>query len=159
MAELASQLCQEKGSLFSFLWTCILAVEKLSWEIQQFKKDMFDSNLYKEVPQVLEIRVPLFKRNNINHGANAVCLRLHRGEARKWDGKSTSALEVWVFELIGKKILKRNAFVQNFQGNCCFSFQWVCSKAGRKADLSSDINKDTFYLYLQEGNDKYRVRD
>lgn len=32
------------------------------------------------------------------------------------------------------------------------------SKEGRRADLSS-INKDTFYFYVQEGNNKYCVQD
>lgn len=63
-------------------------------------------HLYKAVLQVLEIRVPLFRREDIHHGENAVCLGLNRGDIRKWDGKSSSVLEVWVSELKGKKIQK-----------------------------------------------------
>lgn len=67
--------------------------------------------LYKAVPQVLEIRDPLLKREDIHYGANAVSLVFHREDTRKWDGKSISALEVWVSELKGKKITKRETLL------------------------------------------------
>lgn len=115
--------------------------------------------LYKAVPQVLEIRVPLLKREDIHHGANAVSLVFHREDTRKCDGKSITALEVWVSELKGKKLQKEKPFCEKFPRKLLLQFPVGSSKEGRKADLSSDINKDTFYLHLQEGKNKYYVQD
>lgn len=75
-----------------------------------------------------------------------------RGDAGKWDGKSTSALEVWVSEQKGKKLQKeKKLFVQNFQENYCFSFQWAVPKRVESLILVLILIKILFICIYNKG--------
>lgn len=129
-----------------------MAAEELSWKFSNSKRIFSTPPLYRAVPQVLEIRVPLLKKEDIHQGENAVSLGFHREDTRKWDGKSISALEVWVSELKGKKnYKKRNPFVQNFPENCCFSFQWAVPKRVERLILVLILIKILFICIYKKG--------
>ncbi|KAK4823308.1 hypothetical protein QYF61_000521 [Mycteria americana] len=148
--ELAGQLWQYEESLSSSLWACISAVEKLSWEFQQFKEDRSYSP-----PVQTGISAIRYKHSSAQERgysgytpwATPWFYLCDYGEGmRKWDGKSTSTLEARVRELQGKTIM---------QGGSSRKIAAPVSSGqfptqSRRADPTSDINKGTSDSYLQE---------
>lgn len=70
---------------------------------------------------------------------------------RKWDGKSTSVIETWVHELQGKTIKK----VCSTRKIAAPVLSGQFPRQSKRVDLTSDFNKGTSDLHLQEESNEY----
>jgi len=88
-------------------------VEKLPWEIQQFKKSMSSSPpVWASISAVRSQRFFAQDRGYRGYtpwGTLWFYLRDHAEDMRKWDGKPTSILEARVYELKGKTGTKEDS--------------------------------------------------
>ncbi|KAK4821074.1 hypothetical protein QYF61_012416 [Mycteria americana] len=95
--ELAGKLQQYKKCLSSSLWACISAVEKLSWEFQQFKEDMSCSPPVQNSISAIRSQCSSAQERGFSGYTPQATLWFylhdHREDMRKWDGKSASTLE------------------------------------------------------------------
>ncbi|GAB0210098.1 hypothetical protein GRJ2_003475600 [Grus japonensis] len=105
--EVAGRLWQYEDSLSSSL---ILAVEKLSWKIQEFEENMSYSPPVQT--SISAVRGKCFSaqergyRGYTPQGTLWFYLCDHGEDMRKWDGKPTLILQARVHELQGKTITK-----------------------------------------------------
>ena len=86
-----------------------------------------------------------------HHGLLWLHLCDHEEVMRKWDGKSTLTLEAQVCELQEKIITKGGSF----RGIAAPVSSGQVPRQSRRADLTSDYNKGTSDLYLQEMSNEY----
>ena len=131
--EVARQLRQYEENLSSSLQACISAVEKLSEDFQQFKKDMsFSPPVRTNVSAIRSERSSAQEREYRRYtprGALWFYLCDQGEDMRKWDGKPTSVLNARVRELRGKTPIKGDSTRKNAA---------PVSKQSRRADFISD---------------------
>ncbi|KAM9591481.1 uncharacterized protein ACIBXB_006278 [Morphnus guianensis] len=115
--ELAVQLRQYEGSLSSSLRACVLAVEELSREFQQFKVDMSSSPpVQARIAAIGSKHSSAQERGERKYTRRAnlwFYLRDHGEDMRKWDGEPTSVLDARVQELREKAIRKEDSSWKN----------------------------------------------
>jgi len=154
--EVAVRLRQYEESLSSSL---VSAVNKLSWEFQQFKEDMSYSPPVRAF--ISAIRGKRFSaqereyRGYAPRGTLWFYLHDHRDDMRKWDGKPTSSLEARVCELQGKTITKGDSVRKN--ASPVSSSQ--LSRPGREFDLDSDPLEGISKSFLQKVSSKFSDQD
>ncbi|XP_049650026.1 uncharacterized protein LOC126035459 isoform X2 [Accipiter gentilis] len=151
--EVARQLHQYEENLSSSLQACILAVEKLSQDVQQIKEDMSYSTLVRtNVSAIRSERSSAQEREYRRYttrGALWFYLCDHAEDMRKWDGKTTLVLNARVHELRGKTTTKGDSTRKNAA---------PVSKQGIRADFISDPLEGTSEPILREVNTETLIR-
>ncbi|KAK4815633.1 hypothetical protein QYF61_005195 [Mycteria americana] len=111
--EVASQLWEYKESISSSL---VLAVKKLSGEVQQLKEDT--PHLISAIRSQLSSAKERGYRGYTPRGTLWFYLHDHREDMRKWDGKSTLTLEARVLELQRKTITQEYKVLADTSARC-----------------------------------------
>jgi len=154
--EVAVRLWQYEESLSSSL---VSAVNKLSWQFQQFKEDMSYSPPVQAC--ISAIRGKHFSaqereyRGYTTRGTLWFYLCDHGEDMRKWDGKPTSRLEARVRKLRCKAITKEDS-VRKSAAPVSSS---QLSRPGRQFDLDSDPLEGTSKSFLQQVSSKFSDQD
>ncbi|GAB0208007.1 ubiquitin carboxyl-terminal hydrolase 4 [Grus japonensis] len=154
--EVAGRLRQYEESLSSSL---VLAVEKLSQEVQQLKEDMSYSPPLQA--SISAVRSKCFSAPERGYGAYTprgilwFYLRDHGEDMRKWDGKPTSTLRARVHELQGKTAVKRDSS----RKNAAPVSTWQPPRSSERPDGTYDPLEGTSKSFLQEMSSEYDEQD
>ncbi|GAB0190284.1 hypothetical protein GRJ2_001493700 [Grus japonensis] len=144
--EVSGPLWQYKESLSSSL---VLAVEKLTQKVQQFREAMsYSLPIWTSISAIRSKRSSAQERGYKGYmprGTLCFYLRDHGEDMRKWDGKPTSTLETQVHEF------------QEKNATPVSSRQFP--RQSRRADLTYNPLEETSNPFLQEVSNEYYDQD